>query len=875
MRRTWHIATNSVVVTWLASAAVVAVLHRQIAVADWLMVHMLGLGALTNAILIWSSHFAQTVRRRPLPGGRGPELVRLVAANVGALTVITGMVTSRWPVILVGGVVVASAVFWHGWVIASMARGRSMLLAGGFGWMTRYYVASALALTGGVGAGITMANESVGADLAARAYVTHTVLMLLGWIGLTVVGTLITLWPTLVRSQITTRAKQLGKAALWVLSAGLLLVVAAAVFDLRTLVAAGLAVYTAGLMMAFTPHALLMRGNPAISFASLSVGAAGIWLVGTVAWWAGNVLTAGSWAEAQIRTAGALFPLLVGVGAQVLLGSLSHLVPVVLGGGPRGAAAAIQVVNRAGDARLIMSNLALLGFVFWRASWVRVTLSVLILAVLVGTLVLVVKAAFAARRVARENSGEGGRDLELSSSGKPALPVAAKPDRGGSASRVAAVVGVLAIAGVGVAIDPVAAGFTSASAPVEPTGVVVEVDVVAVEMRFEPSSITVNAGDHLIVNLTNSGDQVHDLVFPGGQTSGRLAPGQSAQIDVGIVGPTTQGWCSVAGHRQMGMVFDVLVAGGDPAAHPHPTDGIGATTHLDLQGEPGPNAMLQDALLPAAVSGVPGEPTVHRHTFAVTETEVEVGPGVTQTVWTFNGSVPGPTLRGKVGDIFEITLVNDGSMGHSIDFHAGALAPNEPMRTIQPGETLTYSFTATRSGIWMYHCSTMPMSLHIAAGMFGAVIIDPPDLPPVDHEFVLVQSEWYLGEQGGLPSMDKIKAGVPDLVTFNGYPFQYRHSPLRVGVDERVRVWVLNVGLDRPSTFHVVGGQFDTVFFEGAYLLGAASAPADGFGSQAFGLLPAQGGFVEFALPEAGDYPFVTHLMADAERGAAGLFKVD
>src|SRR5690606_19696977 len=131
---------------------------------------------------------------------------------------------------------------------------------------------------------------------------------------------------------------------------------------------------------------------------------------------------------------------------------------------------------------------------------------------------------------------------------------------------------------------------------------------------------------------------------------------------------------------------------------------------------------------------------------------------------------PGPTLRGKVGDVFEITLVNDGTMGHSIDFHAGSLAPDRPMRTIPPGESLVYRFTATHSGIWMYHCSTMPMSSHIAAGMTGAVIIDPPNLPEVDHEYLLVQSEVYLSDVATTAddatevSADKIVAERPDLV---------------------------------------------------------------------------------------------------------------
>src|SRR5690606_31020633 len=143
-------------------------------------------------------------------------------------------------------------------------------------------------------------------------------------------------------------------------------------------------------------------------------------------------------------------------------------------------------------------------------------------------------------------------------------------------------------------------------------------------------------------------------------------------------------------------------------------------------------------------------PRVHRRTFTVTEVTREVAPGVRQRLWTYDGSAPGPVLHGRVGDTFEITIVNDGSIGHSIDFHAGSLAPlgpRGPMRTIPPGESLVYRFRADKAGVWMYHCSTEPMSAHIANGMFGAVVIEPPGLPEVDREYVLVQSEFYLGEQ--------------------------------------------------------------------------------------------------------------------------------
>ena len=113
-------------------------------------------------------------------------------------------------------------------------------------------------------------------------------------------------------------------------------------------------------------------------------------------------------------------------------------------------------------------------------------------------------------------------------------------------------------------------------------------------------------------------------------------------------------------------------------------------------------------------------------------------------------------------------------------------------------------------------------------------------------------------------------------MVFNGYAGQYDHAPLTAKVGERVRVWVLDAGPDRATSFHVVGDQFDTVFAEGGYLLRRGRGPAGGTGggSQALALGPAQGGFVELGFPEPGRYPFVSHAMVDAERGAHGVFEV-
>ncbi len=416
--------------------------------------------------------------------------------------------------------------------------------------------------------------------------------------------------------------------------------------------------------------------------------------------------------------------------------------------------------------------------------------------------------------------------------------------------------------------------------------------VTASDMRFHPAAVSVPAGNRLVIRLTNTDDaQVHDLALETGQHTPRLAPGDSATLDVGVVGRSLDGWCTVVGHRQMGMVFRVDVVGGPGDAdrsatgghtgghrsgHDQPSGSSGASgqadgsrsaaADLDLTREPGRDFRAHDAALPAR----PGR--VHRISLTARDVDTEVAPGVWQTLWTYNGTAPGPTLHGHVGDRFVVTLHNAGTMGHSIDFHAGSLAPDGPMRTIAPGESLTYRFTATRSGIWLYHCSTMPMSAHIANGMFGAVVIDPPHLPPVDREYVLVQSEYYLGPQHGTVDVSRLATGDPDLVTWNGYADQYDARPLRARVGERVRVWVLAAGPNRGTAFHVVGGQFDTVFAEGAYLLRRGSATRGG--SQVLDLGPAQGGFVELTFPQAGHYPFVSHAMIDAERGAHGMFTV-
>lgn len=289
------------------------------------------------------------------------------------------------------------------------------------------------------------------------------------------------------------------------------------------------------------------------------------------------------------------------------------------------------------------------------------------------------------------------------------------------------------------------------------------------------------------------------------------------------------------------------------------------TSSIDFSAEPPASFAARNPEAPAPLAG-----TTHRITLHMKEHVVAIAPGVTQRVWTFGDTVPGPVYRGKVGDTFEFTILNDGEITHSMDFHAGMVSPSTAMVPIDPGKSHRYVFRAEKSGIFMYHCGTPPVLMHLGAGMYGAVIIDPPDLPAVDREFVMLQSDLYTAK-GQVADLPKLLAGQGDAVVFNGYVNQYKFRPIRVEPNERVRVWVLDDGPSVPSSFHVIGTIFDTIYKEGAYLL---RPDGNQGGAQALDLAPAQGGFVEFVAAEPGNYPFVTHKFNDASRGALGVFQV-
>jgi nitrite reductase (NO-forming) len=257
-------------------------------------------------------------------------------------------------------------------------------------------------------------------------------------------------------------------------------------------------------------------------------------------------------------------------------------------------------------------------------------------------------------------------------------------------------------------------------------------------------------------------------------------------------------------------------------------------------------------------------------TLEAIDAKVEIGAGVQYNAWSFGGTVPAPVIHLRQGDTIDFTLKNSGRTGHSIDFHAAQIPWDVNYKTILPGESFSFKWTANLPGVFMYHCGTAPVLHHIANGMYGAIVVDPATPLEPAREYVLVQSEFYAkaGAGGSWDAdMEKMKAARPDLLAFNGVAFQYRDKPLVATAGERIRLYIVNAGPTLFSAFHVIGALFDKVYIDGnpANLLR---------GVQTYTVPPGGGSTFELVIPEPGKYPFVTHNFAYTELGAVGLLDV-
>ena len=283
-----------------------------------------------------------------------------------------------------------------------------------------------------------------------------------------------------------------------------------------------------------------------------------------------------------------------------------------------------------------------------------------------------------------------------------------------------------------------------------------------------------------------------------------------------------------------------------------------------------PNVARDASDVPAPIRR--GTPTTVRITLTIKEMVAELTDGTTYAFWTFDGTVPGPMLRVMLGDTVELTLVNPetNSVGHNIDLHAvngpggGAAVTN-----VQPGESKTFSFKPLNTGLFIYHCAFPPPWHHIAQGMYGGILVEPPGgLPPVDREFYVIQGEWYTSEPFGTKghmAFDNTKAyaELPEYYTFNGNVGALTTiKPLEANVGETVRLYFGVGGPNVGSNFHIIGEIFDRVF---------TGAPETYISNEETWYTP-PGSFAafEFKLDVPGTYLLVDHALFRAGHGAAG-----
>lgn len=255
----------------------------------------------------------------------------------------------------------------------------------------------------------------------------------------------------------------------------------------------------------------------------------------------------------------------------------------------------------------------------------------------------------------------------------------------------------------------------------------------------------------------------------------------------------------------------------------------------------------------------------------------ELSEGVQYEFWTYNGHVPGPFIRLRQGDIFEVHLDNtQGKVTHTVDFHAVS-GPGGGAKALMtdPGKISVATFKALNPGLFIYHCAAEPVPVHIANGLYGLILVEPPEgLSKVGREYYVVQSEFYTGGkigETGLQAFSSAKGEEekPEYVVFNGHTESLiGERALRARVGETVRLFVGNIGPNLVSSFHVIGEIFDRVYREGSVKDFERDIQTT--------LIPAgSASIVEFKVDVPGTYVLVDHSIFRTLRGAAGHLVVE
>jgi nitrite reductase (NO-forming) len=372
-------------------------------------------------------------------------------------------------------------------------------------------------------------------------------------------------------------------------------------------------------------------------------------------------------------------------------------------------------------------------------------------------------------------------------------------------------------------------------------------------------------GQVVQITLLNGEGAEHDIVFADQGPTARSPRISGKGASTNIAFPAMKAgdyiyFCSLPGHQLAGMQGRFLVT-----PRPPPQTVVEADISQKSTEVPPP-------------VGKRGPQTV-RVDLVTTELEGRLAEGTTFGYWTFNGRVPGPMLRVRVGDTVDVHLKNssDSAMVHSVDFHA-ATGPGGGAVSTQasPGDEKSFKFKALIPGLYVYHCATPMVPHHIANGMYGLILVEPEGgLPPVDREFYVMQGEIYtegpFGQHGSQNfDVEKLLSERPEYFVFNGSVGALsKLHPLEAKVGETVRIFFGVGGPNYTSSFHVIGEIFDKVYNLG----GVLSEPLHGVQTVT---VPAGGAVItEFKLDVPGNFTLVDHALSRMERGLVGILHVE
>ncbi len=353
-RAAWHRRTALLPLGYLAAAVVVSLPAMAGFPATWLLLHLLLLGAVSNAIVVWGTHFTAAILRVPAAARRLPEAARLVALNIGILAVLAGGSMGPAWLGVTGATIVFAAVTAH---LAGLAAMAHRALPARFTVVVWYYLAAGIALLAGIPAGAWMLT--VPDRQRPRILLLHVQVNVLGWVMLTVLGTLITLWPTVLRAQVTARATRHARHGLIASSAGLIMLAAGAACWLQQLIALGLAAVAAGALIALRPAVMTARRRRPATFAALSMAAGTCWLLVILGWDGWALLSARDPAAAAGRFDLLAVAVAVGFASQIMIGALAYLLPMAFGGGPAMVRENVARLDRYRWPRIAATNVGL------------------------------------------------------------------------------------------------------------------------------------------------------------------------------------------------------------------------------------------------------------------------------------------------------------------------------------------------------------------------------------------------------------------------------------------------------------------------------------------------------------------------------------